>query len=74
MTGSAALQVVVCAGGLGTRIAGWSRYVPQEFYPVAGMGLSADDVIISIGGHAVTAGASVRSVMDTYHPVIPATT
>src|SRR6266581_3563423 len=31
-----ALQVVVCAGGLGTRIAGWARYIPKEFYPVGG--------------------------------------
>jgi NDP-sugar pyrophosphorylase family protein len=27
---------VVCAGGLGTRVAGWSRYIPKEFYPVGG--------------------------------------
>ena len=36
MTGSGAIQVVVCAGGLGTRIAGWSRYIPKEFFPVGG--------------------------------------
>ncbi|HEY3733563.1 MAG TPA: sugar phosphate nucleotidyltransferase [Streptosporangiaceae bacterium] len=36
MTGDGAIQVVVCAGGLGTRIAGWSRYIPKEFYPVGG--------------------------------------
>ena len=35
MTGGG-IQVVVCAGGLGTRIAGWARYVPKEFYPVDG--------------------------------------
>ena len=27
---------MVCAGGLGTRVAGWSRYIPKEFYPVGG--------------------------------------
>ena len=36
MTGGDAIQVVVCAGGLGTRVAGWSRYIPKEFYPVGG--------------------------------------
>jgi len=36
VTGSGAIQVAVCACGLGTRIAGWSRYVPKEFYPVGG--------------------------------------
>jgi UTP-glucose-1-phosphate uridylyltransferase len=36
MTGDGAIRVVVCAGGLGTRIAGWSRYIPKEFYPVGG--------------------------------------
>lgn len=36
MTGGGASQVVVCAGGLGTRVAGWSRYIPKEFYPVGG--------------------------------------
>ena len=36
MTGSDAVRVVVCAGGLGTRIASWARYIPKEFYPVDG--------------------------------------
>jgi UTP-glucose-1-phosphate uridylyltransferase len=36
MTGGGVSQVVVCAGGLGTRVAGWSRYIPKEFYPVGG--------------------------------------
>jgi UTP-glucose-1-phosphate uridylyltransferase len=36
MTRDFALQVVVCAGGLGTRIASWARYIPKEFYPVGG--------------------------------------
>jgi UTP-glucose-1-phosphate uridylyltransferase len=36
MTRAEAIRVVVCAGGLGTRIAGWARYIPKEFYPVEG--------------------------------------
>jgi UTP-glucose-1-phosphate uridylyltransferase len=30
------VQVVVAAGGLGTRVHHWARYLPKEFYPVAG--------------------------------------
>lgn len=29
-------QVVICAGGLGTRVAAWARHIPKEFHPVAG--------------------------------------
>jgi UTP-glucose-1-phosphate uridylyltransferase len=36
MTQAKVIGVVVCAGGLGTRIAGWARYIPKEFYPVEG--------------------------------------
>jgi UTP-glucose-1-phosphate uridylyltransferase len=36
MTRANIIRVVVCAGGLGTRIAGWARYIPKEFYPVEG--------------------------------------
>lgn len=36
MTRADATRVVVCAGGLGTRIASWARYIPKEFYPVDG--------------------------------------
>ncbi len=36
MTRTDATHVVVCAGGLGTRIARWARYIPKEFYPVDG--------------------------------------
>jgi UTP-glucose-1-phosphate uridylyltransferase len=28
--------VVVAAGGLGTRVHGWARFIPKEFYPVGG--------------------------------------
>lgn len=36
MTRAEAIRVVVCAGGLGIRIAGRARYIPKEFYPVEG--------------------------------------
>ena len=36
--------------------------------PAAGSGLVPGDVIVSIGGHAVTSAMSLRSVMDAYHP------
>jgi UTP-glucose-1-phosphate uridylyltransferase len=36
MTGNQRPRVVVAAGGLGTCVAGWSRYLPKEFLPVAG--------------------------------------
>lgn len=36
MTGTPAARVVIAAGGLGIRVSGWSRYLPKEFYPVAG--------------------------------------
>ena len=28
--------VVIAAGGLGTRVHGWARFIPKEFYPVGG--------------------------------------
>jgi UTP-glucose-1-phosphate uridylyltransferase len=36
MTGRQLTRVVVAAGGLGTRVSSWSRYLPKEFYPVDG--------------------------------------
>jgi UTP-glucose-1-phosphate uridylyltransferase len=33
---SAPARVVVAAGGLGTRVHGWARFIPKEFYPVGG--------------------------------------
>ena len=36
MTGGGAAHVVVAAGGLGTRVACWARFIPKEFYPVDG--------------------------------------
>ncbi|MEU7831419.1 sugar phosphate nucleotidyltransferase [Nonomuraea sp. NPDC049129] len=36
MTGTLRTRVVVAAGGLGTRVGCWSRYLPKEFLPVAG--------------------------------------
>src|ERR1700759_943773 len=36
MTGDHPAQVIIAAGGLGTRAASWSRFIPKEFYPVDG--------------------------------------
>ena len=36
--------------------------------PGAAAGLPPGDVIVSVGGHAVTSAASLRSVLDAYHP------
>jgi len=36
--------------------------------PAAAAGLPPGDVIVSVGGHAVTSAASLRSVLDAYHP------
>jgi UTP-glucose-1-phosphate uridylyltransferase len=36
MTARQVTQVVVCAGGLGTRVAPWAQHIPKEFHPVAG--------------------------------------
>jgi UTP-glucose-1-phosphate uridylyltransferase len=36
VTGTALTRVIIAAGGLGTRVSSWTRYLPKEFYPVAG--------------------------------------
>jgi UTP-glucose-1-phosphate uridylyltransferase len=36
ITGSPPALVVVAAGGLGTRVYHWARFIPKEFYPVDG--------------------------------------
>jgi UTP-glucose-1-phosphate uridylyltransferase len=36
MTGNHPALVVVAAGGLGTRVHHWARFIPKEFYPVDG--------------------------------------
>lgn len=36
MNGDQPTQVVVAAGGLGTRVHSWARYLPKEFWPVDG--------------------------------------
>jgi UTP-glucose-1-phosphate uridylyltransferase len=36
MTADLPHQVLIAAGGLGTRVASWSRYLPKEYYPVDG--------------------------------------
>ncbi len=36
--------------------------------PAARAGLAPGDVIVSVGGHAITSAMSLRSAMDAYHP------
>jgi UTP-glucose-1-phosphate uridylyltransferase len=36
MPGNRPALVVVAAGGLGTRVHHWARYIPKEFYPIDG--------------------------------------
>jgi MobA-like NTP transferase domain len=36
VTGNQQVRVVVAAGGLGTRVHSWARYLPKEFLPVDG--------------------------------------
>ena len=36
--------------------------------PAAAAGLAPGDVIVSLGGHAVTSAAGLRSAIDAYHP------
>ena len=36
MSDNQPIQVVIAAGGLGTRVHAWSRYLPKEFLPVDG--------------------------------------
>lgn len=36
MRASGEVRVVVAAGGLGTRVHHWARYLPKEFHPVCG--------------------------------------
>jgi NDP-sugar pyrophosphorylase family protein len=36
VTGTPVARVIIAAAGLGTRVSAWSRYLPKEFYPVAG--------------------------------------
>jgi S1-C subfamily serine protease len=36
--------------------------------PAAAVGLAPGDVTVSLGGHAVTSAAGLRSAIDAYHP------
>jgi len=36
--------------------------------PAAAAGLAPGDAIVSLGGHAVTSAARLRSAIDAYHP------
>ncbi len=66
---------------LGVQVVSWGVQVPgnpaRAGAGVAGItagsaaaaaGLLPGDVIVSIGGHAITSAGSLRSVMDAYHP------
>jgi UTP-glucose-1-phosphate uridylyltransferase len=61
MTARDVAQVVVAAGGLGTRVANWSRFLPKEFYPVDG----APGIV-----HLLTEIAALgpARVVIVYHP------
>jgi len=36
--------------------------------PAPAVGLAPGDLIVSLGGHAVTSAAGLRSAIDAYHP------
>lgn len=54
-------QVIVAAGGLGTRVQQWARYLPKEYLPVAGRP-GIVDVLEEI------AALSPARVVIVYHP------
>jgi hypothetical protein len=53
--------VVVAAGGLGTRVHAWARFIPKEFYPVGGR----PGIILLLEEIAALGPARVAVV---YHP------
>ncbi|MFJ7907029.1 hypothetical protein [Kitasatospora sp. NPDC096204] len=55
------IPVVIAAGGLGTRVAGWSRMLPKEFRPVGGQ-----PGLLHVLEEAVAGGAE-RAVV-VHHP------
>ncbi|MFJ6382736.1 hypothetical protein ACIQI7_22385 [Kitasatospora sp. NPDC092039] len=55
------IPVVIAAGGLGTRVAGWSRLLPKEFRPVGGQ-----PGLLHVLEEAVAGGAE-RAVV-VHHP------
>jgi hypothetical protein len=62
VTGSGAIQVVVYAGGLGTRIAGWSRYIPS---PLTALRHTP-------AGHPAVLGRAYQRELAASHGVIAA--
>ena len=61
MTVSNEVRVVVAAGGLGTRVHHWARYLPKEFYPVGdrpGIAWLLEEI----------AGLGEARVVIVYHP------
>jgi UTP-glucose-1-phosphate uridylyltransferase len=61
MTGDSPAQVVVAAGGLGTRVQKWAQFIPKEFYPVDGR-----PGIIHLLEEVATLGPA--RVVVVYHP------
>jgi S1-C subfamily serine protease len=60
---TAFLGVEVSPAGGGVTIAGT---VPGT--AAAAAGLAAGDTIVSVGGHAVTSGSDLQSVIESHHP------
>ena len=61
MRASGEVRVVVAAGGLGTRVHHWARYLPKEFHPVCGRpGITW--ILEEIGGLGAT------HIVIVYHP------
>jgi 2-C-methyl-D-erythritol 4-phosphate cytidylyltransferase len=61
VTVSNEVRVVVAAGGLGTRVHHWARYLPKEFYPVGdrpGIAWLLEEI----------AGLGEARVVIVYHP------
>ncbi|MGO9784897.1 MAG: PDZ domain-containing protein, partial [Streptosporangiaceae bacterium] len=58
------------AGNLGRNRDGPDPFGPgvTTGSPAYGAGVLPNDVIVSVGGRAVTSATSLRSVLDAYHP------
>src|SRR5262245_19976702 len=61
MTRPDVAQVVIAAGGLGTRVRDWSTFLPKEFTPVAGT-----PAIVRLLDEIAAAGPA--NVVVVYHP------
>jgi S1-C subfamily serine protease len=56
------------AGGFGQTASGVTIIGTVTGTAATQAGLAAGDTIISVGGHAVTAAATLQQVIETYHP------